>query len=56
MTKKDKQSKGRVVEIPDDFNRMLKIRVLELEELGVKTSVPELLIKLARIGFKYEAK
>lgn len=52
--KKDKQFKMRVISIPNDFNRLLKMRVLELDEIGVKTTVSELIIKYAQIGFNVE--
>ena len=51
---KDKKTKGRVVELPLEFNRQLKRRVLELDKIGVKTTVSELIIKYAQIGFNAE--
>lgn len=51
-----KQTKSRVVNIPEDFNRKLKMRVLELAEIGVKTSVPDLIVKLAQVGLMFEQK
>jgi hypothetical protein len=44
----------REIDIPTDFDRALIYRVLELEDRGVKTTVNELIIKYARIGFKSE--
>ena len=52
--KKDKHTKSRVIEIPDEFNRQLKKRVIDLEGAGVITSVPELIIKLAQTEFQKE--
>jgi hypothetical protein len=52
--KKEGNTKGRVVEIPDDFNIKLKMRELELRSQGTITSVPQLLIKYAMIGYLKE--
>ena len=54
MAKKTKKTRGRVIEIPIEFNRKLKMRVIELEEIGVLKSVPELIVELAQSGYKYE--
>jgi hypothetical protein len=49
-----KETVGRVIELSKIFNRQLKRRVLELEDIGVETSVPELIVKYAEIGFNIE--
>jgi hypothetical protein len=49
-----KETKSRLIEIPNDFNRTLKVRVLELEERGIDTTVSELIVKYAQIGYKME--
>ena len=49
-----KETVGRVVELPRDFNRALKFRKLELEERGIKSTVSELIVRYAQIGFKNE--
>lgn len=51
---KDKKTKGRVIEIPDELNLQLRKRIIELEEIGIKTSIPDLIIKYAQIGFNQE--
>jgi hypothetical protein len=56
MVKKEKKTKGYVIEIPDDFNTKLKIRLLELESIGVKRTKTELIIEYAQLGFKYAVK
>jgi hypothetical protein len=53
---KDKPTKSRVIEIPNDFNRKLRMRVLELADIGIDTTVPELIIKLAQLGLQIEKK
>lgn len=50
--KKVKETKSRVVEIPNEFNRQLKKRVIDLEGSGIITTVSELIIKYAQIGYK----
>lgn len=52
--KKENQAKMRVISIPNDFNRKLKIRVLELAEIGIETTVPELIIKYSQVGYNQE--
>jgi hypothetical protein len=51
---KKKKTKGIVIELPDDFNRKLKIMVIALDELGVKTTRQDLIIKYAQIGYNQE--
>lgn len=49
-----KETVGRVVELPREFNRALKFRVLELEERGIKTTVSELIVRYAQLGYQIE--
>jgi len=53
---KNKPTKSRLVEVPDDFNLQLKKQVLEFEEQGIMTSVPELIMRYAKIGYNSELK
>lgn len=40
--------------IPADFNRKLNLYLLDIRDLGVKTTKAELIIKLAQVGLMYE--
>lgn len=42
--------------IPADFNRKLNLHLIDIRELGVKTTKAELIIKLAEVGFMFEKK
>ena len=44
------------LELPKEFSIKLDRYLIDLKEKGVKTSKAELIIKLAQLGFKYEAK
>jgi hypothetical protein len=55
MAKKIKPTKGMVIELPADFNRKLKMRVIELEEIGVKKTRAELVAEYAQVGYNYES-
>jgi hypothetical protein len=40
--------------IPSDFNRKLNLHLLDIRDLGVKTTKAELIIKLAQLGLQIE--
>jgi hypothetical protein len=40
--------------IPADFNRKLNLHLLDIRDLGVKTTKAELIIKLAQLGLQIE--
>lgn len=42
------------VVIPADFNKKLNLHLIEIRDIGVKTTKAELIIKLARVGLMYE--
>lgn len=44
------------VVIPADFNKKLNLHLIEIRDIGVKTTKAELIIKLARVGLMYEQK
>jgi hypothetical protein len=40
--------------IPADFNKQLNLHLIDIREVGVKTTKAELIIKLARVGLRIE--
>lgn len=44
------------VVIPADFNKKLNLHLIEIRDIGTKTTKAELIVKLARVGLMYEQK
>lgn len=50
------ENKNIRVVIPADFNKKLNLRLIEIRDIGVKTTKAELIIKLAQVGLMFEQK
>jgi hypothetical protein len=42
--------------IPADFNKKLNLHLIDIRDIGVKTTKAELIIKLAQVGLIFEKK
>lgn len=42
--------------IPAEFNKKLNYHLIEIRDIGVKTTKAELIIKLAQVGLMFEKK
>lgn len=50
------KEKKTLVTIPADFNKKLNLHLIEIRDIGVKTTKAELIVKLAEVGLMFEQK